>query len=244
MKGTIKLFAARKNKTIAQGYVRPATTGGYQATKLRMPVKSGDYVLRWLSDRNEVVAESPINIVAADIKLLAPDEAMLASEIEIGFEAPAGLGGQVQLFVPGNKKYIAYAYVKEGSIEDYTPASIRLPGTPGDYVLRWMSPNNAQLTERPITVQGAELSLEAPEQVPVGKAFDVIVKAPAGLAGNVHLETASGKTVTYKRVQEAALEGYAPASFKAPAAAGEYTLKWMTRGKEVLAERSIAVVSE
>ena len=244
MKGTIKLFALGKKKHIAYSYVRPNNTGGYQVAKLRMPVKPGDYVLRWLSNRNEVVTESPISVVTANIKLLAPAEAIIATEIEINFEAPAGLGGQVQLYVPGKKKYITYAYVREGRIADYASASLRLPGTPGDYVLRWMSPNNAQLTELPITVQGAELSLQAPEQVPVGETFDVIVKAPAGLTGNVHLETPSGKSLTYKRVQEVALENYGPISFKAPATAGEYQLKWMTRGKEVLAERSIVVVSE
>ncbi len=242
MDGTIKLLANGRKKHFSYAYVRPGKSGGYQVAKIRLPVAPGDYVLRWVSNRKEVITERPIEVAAAEVKLAAPAEAVMASEIEINFNAPAGLDGQVQLFVPGRKKYLTYAYVKEGTTSDYKSATMRVAGVPGDYVIRWMSAKNELLAEAPIRIVTADFSLGAQDQVVAGEQFEVIVNAPPGLAGHVHIQSsATGKSLTYRGVREGAT-GYNPVKLKAPKQPGDYLLKWMTKRKEPLAERPIRIV--
>ena len=58
--------------------------------EMRLHTKPGDYVLRYFSsdDRKTVIAERPITLKPAEIKINAPDEAVTASELDLSWEAP------------------------------------------------------------------------------------------------------------------------------------------------------------
>jgi Ca-activated chloride channel family protein len=240
--GLVKLFAAGRKKSIAYGYARAGKQGGYRPVTIRLPAIPGEYVLRWLSGRKELLAERPITVVPADIKLLVPEEAPIASAIDVGFAAPAGLGGQVRLFVSGRKKYLSYGYVREGQLEDYQPTRMRLPVTPGDYLLRWISTEKEVLAEATVRVVAADLTIEAPNEVAAGEHFDVTISGPDGLAGRVHIIAAgTGKSLTLRSVQDGSITAYEPLSLKAPKQPGDYLIRWMTVKKEILAERSLTV---
>jgi len=240
--GQVKLFMAGRDRSIAYGYAREAKQGGYQPVALRLPATPGEYLLRWFSGRNELLAERPISVVPADIKLVVAAEAPIASAFEVGFEAPAGLGGQLRLFVPGRKKYLSYGYVREGQMEDYQATQMRLPATPGDYLLRWVSPGKETLAEATIRAVAADLALDGPDEVVAGERFDVTISAPDGLAGRVHvIAPDSGKSLSSRAVQTGALTAYAPVTLKAPKQPGEYLIRWITKKKEPLAERSLTV---
>ena len=245
MSGQIKLFAEGRKKHLAYGYVREANSGGYQPVKMRLPANPGDFVLRWFSGRGEVITEAPITIEQADVSLVAPESATIASEIEIRFEAPPGLKGQVQLFKPGKKKHLAYAYVREGKIEDYDPSRLVVAGQPGDYVLRWRSSRGEVLAEAPISLEPVNITIDAPPAVPVSELFEIRMDAPEGIRGRMELVSgATGKAVTSRNVVEGNVENYAPVRLKSPPKPGDYSLRWTARDKTVLAEQAITVVSE
>jgi Ca-activated chloride channel homolog len=242
MDGMLKLFKPGKKNHITYAYVRTAKQGGYDPVSMRMPATIGDYVIRWIAKSNDLVSEQPITVEAADIEIIAPQQPIVASQIEITLNAPDGLDGHIQLFVSGKKKHLTYAYVREANIGGYEPAVIVLPGRVGDYVLRWMTSKREQLAETPLSVVDAQISIEAQPSVPTSTRFDITIDAPAGIYGRVELVPA-GKTkaITGARISEGKIDNYAPVKLKSPKQAGAYQLRLVSKYKDILAERDIVV---
>ncbi|MCB1622492.1 MAG: VWA domain-containing protein, partial [Thiothrix sp.] len=56
--GYVYLYAKGRDKYLSYGNVRAAKTGGYQPAELRLPAATGEFTLKWLSGKNEVLAEA------------------------------------------------------------------------------------------------------------------------------------------------------------------------------------------
>lgn len=61
--GYVHLFAKGKEQSITYGYVRASSTQGYEPATLTVPDQLGEYTLRWLTERKEILAEAPISVV-------------------------------------------------------------------------------------------------------------------------------------------------------------------------------------
>ncbi len=245
MDGQVQLFARGGDRHISYNYVREAATGGYQPTSLRLPAAAGDYDIRWYSGRRELIAERPVVVEAVTVGLVAPAEAVMATELDIRLDAPPGLDGQVQLFAPGAKRFAAYAYVREGAVGGYQPASMLLPGVAGDYELRWISKQREVLATAPLRLRAPDLSIDAPPQVAADESFEVAVDGTPGVRGRVQLVPRAGaKAVVSRGVRDGSTKAYDPVKLKAPDTAGGYRLQVVARSGEVLAERSLQVVAK
>ncbi|WP_295390904.1 VWA domain-containing protein [uncultured Thiodictyon sp.] len=241
--GYVRLFAKGKDIVIVEARVYPDAVGGYKPVELRLPTQPGDFTLKWVSDRKEVLAESPLRIDGAEVSLEVPASAPKGTQIEVLPRGPDGLTGHVRLVSQGKDKAIEAAVIRQAKQGGYQPARLRLPAVPGDYRVLWAAENRAPLVDVPIRVTEAAIVIDAPERAPVGGELSVALKAPDGLDGRLCL-FAQGKTppVTCGLVREDRIAGYVPVRLKLPAQAGTLVLRWLSGRNEVLAERPLTVV--
>ena len=151
----IELFMLGQTVPITHRYLeQDKKGGGYRTAKLRMPNVSGDFVVKLTKgDQRQLIAEAPVKIVDAEIKLLAPAQAAAGSKIEVKLDAPLGLKGYVYLYPQTGQKSVATGYVREGDIEHYKPMRFTLPETPGIYVFRFEAqPDKKVMAEHMIQI--------------------------------------------------------------------------------------------
>jgi hypothetical protein len=123
---------------------------------LRLPSKTGDYILRWYNRNDrEMLSERNIKLVSPGIVITAPEEATAGSEIEISWTAPKDLDSFINIQMEGEKpNYQAenYLYTKRNS-SDY----MTMPETAGDYVLRWYNRHDqTMMLEKKIKIMTKE----------------------------------------------------------------------------------------
>jgi Ca-activated chloride channel family protein len=243
--GYVHLYAAGRDKSITYDRVWPADLGGYKPGKIRLPAIAGNYDLKWVSNDRDVLAETKVTAVAADISLEAVSEAPSATEVSVTLKGPDGLGGYVHLYRSGRDKSLDYSRVYEGDIQGYKPATIRLPAQPGNYELRFVTNANEVLAKKQINVTAAQVSLTAAEEVQKEEVFNVTIAAPAGIGGYLHVfRVGEEKQLSYSRVYEGTTEDYQAVKITAPKEVGDYVLRWKTGKGEVVAERGFKVVGE
>lgn len=245
LSGYIYLYAQGKDKHIAYGHVRADKIQGYQPSKITLPAVAGDFILKWVTQDKQVIAEKALTIEPADVSLEAPQSAIKGTVLEVGLNAPDGLNGYIYLFAEGKDKHAAYGHIRADKIQGYQPSELRLPATPGNYTLKWVTQDKRTIAETALTISDAEITLGAPEQAEKGTNLPVTLNAPEGLDGYVYLFPEGGnKHVAYGFVREDSISGYQPSRIKIPQATGNYVLRWLTRGNELLAEQAIQVVDE
>jgi hypothetical protein len=177
------------------------------------------------------------------VALGLPASAVKGTQVEVLPKAPDGLTGQIRLLAKGKDRPIDLVSVREAKLGGYQPARLRLPATPGDYLVSWVSGDRQVLAEAPIAVLDAEIALLAPDQAERGTELAIGLKAPEGLDGRLCL-FAPGKTAPLGcgHVREDRVSGYVPVRLKLPAETGERVLRWLSGRDEVLAEQPLAVV--
>lgn len=107
-----------------------------------MPANPGNYKIRWIKGYDtqaEEYARVGIQVVSAEISLIAHDSAIANTEISIDIKAPQGLIGYLYLYRSGSDKSISRVDVRENpSTESYRPSNLRMPSEAGDYDIRWI----------------------------------------------------------------------------------------------------------
>ena len=243
IQGRVRLYADGASKPLATQRIFPSHTGGYQAATLQLPSATGQYQLKFLSMRNEELAQKNLRIVDAEILLQAPDSAMISTAVEVQLLAPPGLEGRVNLFTGGGKKALAQHRVFKDKSGQYMPVSLRLPATPGDYVISFKSLRNEILAERAIEATPMEIVLDAPAEVPAATKASVILNAPEGLQGRVYLyKSGQNRPITTQLLQTDQFGKYKPVVLQIPATLGEYEIALNSMKREILAKIPIEAI--
>ncbi len=243
LSGYVYLYKGDSKKSITYGRVHEDASGAYQIIRIRLPNATGDFKLKWLSNSKELLSESDLKILDAEIKISAPTEAIKGTAIAVNLEAPLGLTGYIHLYKEGGSKSLTYGSIREGSLVNYEPVEIRLPAVAGDYVLKWQDTKNDLLAETKIKATDAEIVMETASEAQQATSLDVILKAPPGLDGYVYLyREGQDKYLSYERVVSDPLNDYRPIVMKMPVAIGNYILKWQSSGNQVLSEKKVSVV--
>lgn len=131
---------------IGGSYVNYTYTHRGNPLKLQMPIKPGDYELRYSFRDESTIFTRPITVTPAKIDLVAPVTAVAGSEIEIGWTGPNAPSDNIQI-APVGGSYLAYTYTRQGN-----PLKLRMPDRPGDYELRYSFRDLEVVLRRPITV--------------------------------------------------------------------------------------------
>ncbi|SDD68760.1 vWA domain-containing protein [Aquimonas voraii] len=223
----------------ALGYARP--TGPESELELMVPAEPGDYELRYVLNESErVLVSRPIKVLAASVYVRGPAEVPAGGSVEV--EAAGPIDGSHWIgFAPAGSNAGSYRdYVRPA--EGQTRYTLRAPGEPGDYELRYvLNESEAVAARQPIRVVAAQVRIEAPASAPAGSAVAITVEGPA----------ASGSWIGFAPVGagDGAWEGqYAdfdssPLSVEltAPEGTGAYEIKLVSSDGKVLARRPITL---
>lgn len=219
---------------------------------LRLPNQSGEYEIRWESEKREVLARRNIRVTEATVGLKVPDQLIGATVLEVGIDAPEGLEEQLKGRIslrtipgaPGIKpKEISHYYMSWKR-----PIWLRLPAATGTYELVWNSEKKDQLAKASVKVVAPELSINSPGEVVAGNEFFPEIVAGEGMRerikGKLVLVNMAAPGTRSKEHSHFYMSWNGAPKLKAPKAPGSYEIRWLSELKEVLASAPVTVKSE
>ena len=232
---------------VAQGDIDNRTVA------MTAPVTPGDYVLqyRYGAEGGAVLAERPIAVTEAEVSLDAPPNGDIGSTIVVTWVGPGNSRDDIQLFDPaasqGEGKVLFSRRIRQEDFENRTVRMV-LPTTPGFYELRYYNGDDRKvLATRQIEVLAAEVSLDAPESVDMGRTFEVTWVGPGAARDDVQIydptaKNGQGGVVTSKRVRQGDFDNRT-VRLTAPAKPGDYQLRYFNgESNAILATRPLTVV--
>ncbi|MBV1867679.1 MAG: VWA domain-containing protein [Marinosulfonomonas sp.] len=219
-------------------YTRKGSPAG-----VKMPLDPGIYELRYVANGNpdKVLATRQISIVAAEVSLSAPGEAIAGSNVAIEWLGPDNQNDHISVAAVDSaaNQYSNYAYTRKGS-----PAGVKMPLEPGTYELRYVANGNPDqvLETRVINIVAANVVLDAPQQGVVGSKIDVSYEGPDNQ--NDYISVAEIGSEANKYTSYTYTSRGNPVSLKLPDLAGTYLIRYVANGNphKVLARRSVKVV--
>ncbi|MCC1482089.1 vWA domain-containing protein [Roseibaca sp. Y0-43] len=194
------LVSARFSAVLEQGSTKRGITNGVvfevlqgdatvmDATQSDAPMAvlaSGDYTLQayWiegeeqirqpftLSDAGDLAVEVVFSQALPPATLDAVASGPAGSTIMVDWTGPNGEGDYLDTAAPGAGAQDYQTFV---NTMDGTPATLRLPAQPGEYVIRYVMADGAQvLAERSVTVTPQQEALSAPATAAIGETIMV-----------------------------------------------------------------------
>lgn len=215
------------------------------------PAKPGTYVLRyWNGDNRSVLVTRDILIEEAEVSLTAPEVAPIGSQIDVEWVGPGIRRDAVEIFNPNtgpDGKVITSVRLVNG---DYDNKVVRLtvPATPGEYELRYYSGDNrAVLTTRPLLIEDAEVSLDAPASTHIGAEITVNWVGPGARQDDVQLfDPNSGPDGKLFKAARLVNGDYDSKSVKiiVPAKPGIYVLRYFNANSRKILETVDIIVED
>lgn len=136
--------------------------------KVTAPGEVGAGEIRYMSGQGDLVlARRPINFVAAEVTLTAPDEAVAGSAVEVTWTGPNNQNDYLTIVgkaAPDGERG-AIAYTGQGS-----PLKVTAPGDPGPGEIRYVRGlDDTVLARRALAITAAKITLKAPARTPLGE---------------------------------------------------------------------------
>ncbi|MBP6020054.1 MAG: VWA domain-containing protein [Burkholderiaceae bacterium] len=177
---------------------------------------------------------------------LDPDEsAAVGADMQVNWTGPNADNDYIDIVPEGHKKTndeLAYTYTKQG-----TPLSIRMPGKPGPYQIRyiWRGTDNKRHILAAVTVQvtDSDVALIAPDTVQAGSVIPVEWKGPANAGDYIDL-VVDGTKATSGELFYAYAKDEPTLELRAPTKPGNYQIRYVLRAadkKRVLADIPLVV---
>ncbi len=208
---------------------------------IRLPLERGEYELRYVQSGRKILARRPISVSVASASLTVPAQVVAGSLIEVDWTGPDTESDYIAVVkpeVPDDSKgeVIEYFYTKKGN-----PGSLYAPIEPGEYDIRYFQRGKKLLTKNKLVVTEATASLSAPESAKVGASITVAAQGPNSKNDIVALvkTDAQDKAADEYFYTKRGMEG----SLDMPLEPGVYELRYVLRGKRVLARKTIEAVS-
>ena len=220
-------------------YQRP--TGPQSEVELKVPAEPGDYELRYVLNESErVLVSRPIKVVAASVYVRGPAEVTAGAVIEVEAAGPFDSSHWIG-FAPAGSDAGSYRdYTRP--IDGQTRYSLRAPGEPGDYELRYVLNESAAIAaSQPIRVLAAQVRLEAPAESTVGMLVPITVEGPAGGGAWVGFAPVGADDGAWEGEYSGFETSPMSVQLKAPEAVGSYEIKLVSGDGKVLARRAITL---
>jgi Ca-activated chloride channel family protein len=195
------------------------------------------------------VVETPKVPPPAEATLVAPDSVAVASTFEASWTGPDGQYDEVQLFDPAGRGGDGALVTRQRlrTAPGHADKSVQLvaPGKAGEYMLRYYQAEHRRvLATRTIQATEIDVSLTAPDSVPIASRFRVAWVGPGANYDEVRITDANQRLVTRQRVRTDKDFDSKVVSLVAPATPGEYTLEYYNLdNRKVLVTRTLAVVA-
>ncbi|WP_435101631.1 VWA domain-containing protein [Arhodomonas sp. AD133] len=191
---------------------------------LRVPGEPGDYEVRYVLDEGRrVLGRTPIEVTGSQVTIEAPEETAAGSDIEVSWQGTVHDSDLITV-VPADApddEVGNHRRARRGS-----PASLRVPGEPGDYEVRYvLDEGRRTLARTPIRATEPEVSVSAPAETVAGSTIEVtwqgtvhdsdfITVVPAGAPGD--------EVGNHRRARRGS-----PASLRVPGEPGDYEVRYV-----------------
>ncbi len=219
-----------------------------RTAQLVMAAEPGRYELRyWHGELGRVLARQPIELVAAEVSLDAPAQVSIGASILVRWQGPAALRDDLQLIDPraaAGSEVLRRQRLNQDRGYERREASLLAPSEPGQYRLRYFNGQNGEvLAERDIEVVAAEVSLDAPPQVDMGRPFVVTWQGPGAVRDDLQITAADdARVIRRQRLNQDRGFDSKQVSITAPIQPGVYTLRYFSGvDNRVLATRVLEV---
>jgi hypothetical protein len=214
-----------------------ATKGG--AAEIPAPDEPGEYLVRYhMGSSYRVIGSAPLTLTSTTATIEVPASVAAGSTLDVKWSGPDQPRDFLSIDTTDapDKDYGPYAYTSEGS-----PATIKVPDEPGDYVVRYhMASSYRVLGSAPLKVDDVTASLDAPASAPAGARVKVSWKAPGAVGDFVSIDDPADPPKTYGPYALTS-EGN-PVSIETPAQTGRYELRYhMGSSYRVLGTRPIEI---
>ncbi|TAA50226.1 MULTISPECIES: VWA domain-containing protein [unclassified Shinella] len=171
--------------------------------------------------------------IPPEATLDAPATAPIGQAVAVAWTGPAVELDTIEIGLPGDGERWTWVYVANGN-----PASLLMPGEPGDYEIRYKFRDHTVIAKRQITVTEGAVSLTAPQQVLAGSEVAINWSGPDADYDNIQIaKTGSDSYVSYGYVR-----GKNPLVLAMPEQPGSYELRYKLSDSEVIATRPIEVL--
>jgi len=222
-------------------YINYTYTRDGTPLRLEMPVEPGEYEVRYVQNQdNTVLARQLVVVNAISGQITAPARAAVGANVIVEWQGPDYQNDYISIAKIGSddNKYEEYTYTRDGS-----PLRLQMPGTPGEYEIRYVINQDASvLLRRAITLDAVSATLDVPSSATLGNS--VVVKWEGPDYGNDYIALAKvgapdGEYETYVYTRDGS-----PLLLKLQnIPAGTYELRYvMAQDKKVLARAVIEVV--
>jgi Ca-activated chloride channel family protein len=235
--------------------VRTDASASERKVTVVAPAVPGEYQLRYYhGELRKVIATRPLQVAAADVGLNAPDEVAIAARFTVGWIGPGARFDEVQVFDPAARGGDGQVMDSQRVITDKGAAqrqvTVVAPATPGNYELRYYNGDNRKvLVTRPLRVVAADVSLDAPDSVPMASRITVGWTGPGARFDEVQVfdpaaKNGDGLLIDSQRVTTDKGAAQRQATVVAPARPGQYELRYYNGdNRKVLATRPIQVTA-
>jgi Ca-activated chloride channel family protein len=214
-------------------------TGDGKPAHFLAPSESGDYEVRyWLPSRGKVIAQRPLRVTEAAVKLRVPESIGRGAEFEVAWSGHVDLNGVIEIVPQNGGAPLSGARLRDlgGTVK------LDAPPTAGTYTLRYRVADNTLATAA-LTVSESDVGFDVPANIAGGSDFVVKWKGPAAYYDEIQLaspSTADGSRIEYARASDPS----EPVTLSAPLQAGKYEVRyWSSRGRSVLARTTVDVSS-
>jgi len=224
-----------------QAYQQYIRVGEGRSGTLQAPAEAGEYEVRYLlQESDRAVASAPLQILAAETRVSAPETAVAGSSVTVSWTNSIHPRDYVTIVEVGaaDSAYGDYKRVGGGS-----EANLQVPAEAGDYEVRYLlSQNDQQIASAPLSVTAPETLVSGPATAVAGSSILVSwtnVIHPRDYVTVVKADAASNAYNDYKRVGNGS-----EASLKVPTEAGDYEIRYLlTEGDRMIASAPLTVTA-
>ncbi len=224
-----------------------------QTVRLIAPVRPGNYQLRymWQGDSKEPLATRVIEIVEAPVSLTAPANVEIGRSFTVEWVGPGARRDLIRIFDQAARQGDGEVVRGKRLVnDDFDNRKVTLlaPAEPGFYQLQYYSGDgNEVLASREIEVLEAPVSLDAPDEVAMGRTFTVGWEGPGARRDQIEIfdeaaDAGRGRRVSSKRIVNGDMDAQT-VELTAPAKPGSYILRYYNGDNSaVLATRPLSVI--
>lgn len=208
---------------------------------LQAPEDVGEYTLKYVTPGGSILAEKPLSVTAASAAVAAPNEAVIGgSRFPVKISEPNSRQDRVNIYDVAGKQVNSRSITlvrKAGGI-----ASLTAPEEPGDYTVKYVTPDKKFLASDDLTIIAATAEINAPDTpVTADTKFPVQVSEPHGRQDRLEIYDQKGKRISGRSVNLGRKNGVL--RLTAPKEPGRYTINYVTPKKNILASDEIIVVA-
>jgi len=210
-----------------------------QAAMISVPEKSGLYELRYLLAGQRVLARKALEVRAPEkviARLVAPETALAGARFELNWEGPNGKGEKIELIDRDGTSFATVDLANSG------PAFVQAPLRPGLFTLLYSDENGARLVSAPLEIKDVDVAIKAPAEVWASRPFIARVSGPFFQGDMLMIADPKNPGAVTDRL--ALFESDERLQLLAPLSPGQYELRYLLRGKRVIASQILAVLEK